>query len=72
MVPSPTGEPALSELNAVTAISPSDIWAVGDNDQAGVGTLILHWNGTAWSIVPGATLPTTHSFLTGVSGTSSR
>jgi hypothetical protein len=42
------------EFSAVSAISPNDIWAVGD----GIGTLIEHWNGTQWSIVkslsPGA------------------
>jgi hypothetical protein len=32
-------------LNGVSALSPSDAWAVG-------GSLILHWNGTAWARVP--------------------
>src|SRR5690349_10837610 len=46
-----------STLQAVTAISPSDVWAVGG--QAGIRNqspvtvpLIEHWNGTRWSIVP--------------------
>jgi hypothetical protein len=46
-----------STLQAVTAISSSNVWAVGG--QAGVRSgapaavpLIEHWNGTRWSIVP--------------------
>jgi hypothetical protein len=41
-------------LNEVAAVSASDIWAVGLVDQgSGFGvTLIEHWNGSAWSIVP--------------------
>jgi len=46
-----------STLQAVTAISPSDVWAVGA--QAGVRNgapvtvpLIERWNGTNWSITP--------------------
>jgi hypothetical protein len=35
-------------LDGVSAVSASDVWAVG-SDQA--GTLIVHWNGTAWSQV---------------------
>jgi hypothetical protein len=46
-----------STLQAVTAISPSDVWAVGG--QAGIRSqmpvtvpLIEHWNGTNWSLMP--------------------
>ena len=46
-----------SALHAVTALSPRDVWAVGE--QAGVRNqapvtvpLIEHWSGTRWSIVP--------------------
>jgi hypothetical protein len=46
-----------STLQAVTAISPGDVWAVGG--QAGIRgqvavtvPLIEHWNGARWSIVP--------------------
>jgi len=43
--PSPGSSPV---LNGVTAVSSSDVWAVGN-----VGftqTLIEHWNGTSWSV----------------------
>jgi hypothetical protein len=36
----------------VTAISPNDIWAIGNHVDGGDETLAEHWNGTAWSIVP--------------------
>jgi hypothetical protein len=56
-------------IQAVTAISPSDAWAVGEDIGAtsavGGSTLIEHWNGTSWSIVPSPT-PGADPFLTGV------
>jgi hypothetical protein len=33
-------------LNAVAAVSASDVWAVGN------GPLIEHWDGTSWQVVP--------------------
>ena len=46
-------------LNAVTAIASNDVWAVGSdadagflpNGENGSGSLIEHWNGSAWSVV---------------------
>jgi hypothetical protein len=36
-------------LNAVSADSPADAWAVGLDSATGAGhTLILHWDGTRW------------------------
>ena len=55
IVPSPNPNNRINELNGVVAISPSDAWAVGGT-HSGNGpdqtTLILHWDGTSWSIVP--------------------
>ena len=58
--PNPTGKPDV-ELNGVTAVSTSDVWAVGhsgDPSYAPYQTLTEHWNGTGWSIIsspsPGA------------------
>jgi hypothetical protein len=57
-------------LNAVSARSATDIWAAG-TFQAGQGTnvnsftLTMHWNGTAWSIVPSPN-PATPSPVNGV------
>lgn len=42
-------------LNGVTAYSPSDIWAVGDyipTNSNSTDTLIEHWNGSSWSVIP--------------------
>src|SRR5580698_9295222 len=55
-VASPASEPPDGQLNAVSADSPTDAWAGGSamnaNDQ--VAPLIEHWNGTQWSVSPGA------------------
>lgn len=48
-------------LYSATALSSSDIWAVGSWADFGPGDgfspLIEHWNGSAWSIVPSPVLP---------------
>jgi hypothetical protein len=43
-----------SSLNAVAAISPTDAWAVGEQNLN--QTVIEHWNGTVWALVPVALL----------------
>lgn len=59
-----------STLTAVSARAANDIWAVG-NFSAGQGTnsnsftLIMHWNGSAWTIVPSPN-PATPSPVNGV------
>ncbi len=56
-------------LGAVKANSPTDVWAVGESFNAAVSgsgqTLIEHYNGTKWSIVPSPS-PGTNATLTGV------
>jgi hypothetical protein len=49
-------QPAESRLHAITAVSGSDLWAVGEMDENGspgtpVHTLTLHWDGTGWEEV---------------------
>lgn len=41
----PTTVPSVPSLRALHAVSPSDVWAVGD-----LGT-VLHWDGATWSVV---------------------
>ena len=60
------------QFNSIVANSPTDVWAVGgsgDNalEQGGSPstTLIEHWNGSAWSIVPSPS-PGTNDNLSGV------
>jgi hypothetical protein len=51
----PTHHPGASHstLSAVSALSPSDVWAVGTwFDGTRYRTLAEHWDGTAWSAIP--------------------
>lgn len=51
---SPNVGPFANELLAVTAVSTSDVWAVGDYLSVKANTLqtlIEHWNGQKWSVV---------------------
>jgi hypothetical protein len=51
--PSPT--PAGNMLNAVAAISPSDVWAVGFDNSSNLNesrNLTLHFDGTSWRTIP--------------------
>ena len=76
-VPQPAGQQAL--LNAVDDLSPGNAWAVGTSFSGGVAatpggpTLIEHWNGTRWSIVPSPNpatgIPGDTDVLTAISGT---
>jgi len=73
-----TSTPAISSpygatLNAVTIVSPSDVWAVGSiqtsSSNQGVPnavTLIEHWNGVRWSIVPSPNKNSIENVLTGI------
>jgi hypothetical protein len=57
LVPNPDpfgGDGGTSQLFAVSAVSPTDAWGVGTCTCLGTDTnqtLILHWDGTAWSQV---------------------
>jgi hypothetical protein len=53
--PSTTGD-AVNQLRSVAALAPNDVWAVGmyENEQTSIHqqrTLVLHWDGSQWSIV---------------------
>ena len=62
-------------LNSVAAVSASDVWAVGNYiDPTPIGmldrTLIEHWNGTQWSLIPSPNPGSTSTALGGVSAAS--
>jgi hypothetical protein len=57
------------ELRAIAAVSPHNLWAVGDS-RVQPDPLIEHWNGAAWSIVPGPSVGATRSDLRSASATS--
>ncbi len=70
---SPNVGTSFNELTAVTAIAANDVWAVGvfrDNNLI-LRTLIEHWDGTSWSIVPSPNVALLNMFLNGVAAVSS-
>src|SRR4051794_29874522 len=40
---------AVGRLRGIKAFAQDDVWAVGDT---GNGTLVVHWSGAGWSVVP--------------------
>lgn len=63
-LPVPATNPSFNvTLNAVSAASPTDIWAVGTQ---GGRALAEHWDGTAWSFVPTPTISGAFIVLKGV------
>src|SRR5207253_249308 len=73
VVQSPNVGAIWNQLNAVAAVSSSDVWAVGYYINTGIlyQTLIGHWDGAAWSAVPSPNLGTDNNALSGVAAVSS-
>jgi hypothetical protein len=73
--PTPPGQIDYNHLLAVSAASANDVWAVGISGiyTAGFGsiaqTLIEHWDGSAWSVVPNPN-PSARDALIGVAAVS--
>ena len=66
-MPSPNGGTLNDGLTSVTAVSAHDVWAVGFDTTSGPSlTLIEHWNGLQWSVVPSPNPSTSLNFLNGV------
>lgn len=63
-------------LSAVAAVSASDIWAVGSYFTGAPNqldrTLIVHWNGSQWSVVPSTNPATFSDNLNGLTVVSAR
>jgi hypothetical protein len=73
LLPQPGGRQAV--LSAVDDLAPDNAWAVGDSFDRGDNqerTLIEHWNGTVWSVVPSPNpavgVPGDSDVLTSISG----
>ncbi len=49
LIPSPNAIPGFTGLHGVDALGPNDVWAAGSDLN---GTLIEHWNGTSWRVLP--------------------
>lgn len=71
-VPSPSPGSYTNKLFGVASVTSDDIWAVGYSaDWTGPHrTLIEHWDGSAWSIVPSPNSGSGDSILWGVAATS--
>lgn len=77
IIPSPNGSTSSTATNVLydlAGVSANDLWAVGQYETSSAGpylTLAEHWNGTAWSLVPTANVPSQNSVLSSVAGVSS-
>jgi plastocyanin len=72
VVPTPDGESGMGALAGVAALSSSDVWAVGSSPD-GDGrshTLVLHWDGSGWTVVPSPSPAAYANDLSGVSAAS--
>jgi hypothetical protein len=73
VVPSPNAGTQDNQLNAVTAVTATDVWAVGKFAATSNGvpqTLIEHWDGTSWSVVPSPDASTSFNSLTAAAAVS--
>lgn len=73
VVPSPSAGMRDNVLRQVTALSDSNIWAVGyytSTTTHSYQTLIEHWDGAAWSVIPSPNIGTGNNFLYGVEAAS--
>lgn len=61
-----------TRLHAVTVISPTNVWAVGGMSIPGqvAHSLIEHWDGTSWSVVPSPASEPAAASLAGISAAS--
>jgi hypothetical protein len=83
VVSSPSPSTRYNALHGVIALGANDVWAVGIMQTSGGGgghggggggianrTLVEHWNGTAWSVVPSPNVGSGSNYLLGVAGSS--
>jgi hypothetical protein len=64
----------IDKLQGVKAFSPTDVWTVGNQLASGTAdgrTLVMHFNGSAWSVVPSANPDPNVDILHAVDGVSS-
>ncbi len=69
LVQSPNVGNGIDTLSGIAAVSASDIWAVGYysiGSYQGNPTLVEHWNGSSWSVVPSPSMNRYYNYLNGV------
>lgn len=74
VVASPNPGPSDNALGAVAAVSPTNVWAVGEYLRSGASsitqTLTEHWDGTKWIYVPSPNVGALGNTLYGVAASS--
>ncbi len=70
VVASPNIQPQYDVLGGITAISANNIWAVGEAYGTRLQTLVEHWNGSTWSIVSSPNPGKYDDILTGMTAIS--
>ena len=73
IISSPNGTKQVNELHGVSAVSDSDVWAVGvsyNTERTLSTSLIEHWNGTQWTVVPSPNPSSTLNVLNAVAAVS--
>src|SRR5262245_10662047 len=71
VVDSPNANSETNALNVVTGSNNNDVWAMGHYDLFGTGTfrtLTIHWDGSAWLLVPSPNPGTDHDYIYGGTG----
>src|SRR5262245_56649263 len=71
VVDSPNANDETNALDVVTGSSDNDVWAMGHYDLFGTGTfrtLTMHWDGSAWLLIPSPNPGTDHDYLFGGTG----
>jgi hypothetical protein len=76
VVSSPSPSTRYNALHGVVSLGANDVWAVGIMQTSGGRgianrTLVEHWNGTAWSVVPSPNVGSGSNYLLAVAGSSS-
>ncbi|HEU0208717.1 MAG TPA: hypothetical protein VFQ78_07035 [Candidatus Udaeobacter sp.] len=66
VIASPNGSHQVNELHGVSAFGENDVWAVGvsyNTERSSSSTLIEHWDGARWSVVPSPNASNTLNIL---------
>src|SRR6266480_2021658 len=67
IIASPNPGSPFNNLRSVTAVSATNVWAVGQYDtSSGFHTLVEHWNGSQWKVVASPNPPSREGTLNGV------
>jgi len=74
IVSNPNPSPTYNNFYSITAVSPNDVWAIGfyANSVGTAQTLIEHWNGKQWRVVPSPNVKDEDNELLSVAAASAR